>query len=111
MLVHGFRSLEVHCTRGYAYSTPTGSEEEKGEMMAEEKGSKLESEGGQAEDGREFDQEHYDRHGLTRTNTDRHGQAQTNTDQHEECQSGDWRCQRHTKFVGGANGTRSGGME
>jgi len=45
------------CTRGYAYSTPTGSEEEKGEMMVEEKGSKLESEGGQPKDERQFNQE------------------------------------------------------
>ena len=41
--------------------------------MVEEKGSKLESEGEQPKDERQFDQEQYDRHGLTRANTDEHG--------------------------------------
>jgi len=45
--------------------------------MVEEKDSKLESEGEQPKDERQFDQEQYDRHGLTRANTDEHGRTRT----------------------------------
>jgi len=41
--------------------------------MAEEKGSELESKGGQPKEERQFKQEQYDRHGLTRTDTDGQG--------------------------------------
>jgi len=51
-------------------------------MMVEEKGSKLESKGGQAKEEREFNQEHCERHGRTQTNTDEHGRTRTNTDEH-----------------------------